>query len=182
MKSAGKFFLIAAAIIVPATAVVLLTGSSSKTEAPPEIPKAEPGKPTTFLGRITPPAQVPKEVGRVEPPPNTEFVGFYQYKGIWIRIDVYPDSVIEDEAGGMAHTSMRYKAKFRWSILMGDTNVPLAIDDVETEGESWTVFDGLLNDATSRLIEEARQNAIAAAVNLAAQWIIVSGIKPLFAS
>lgn len=177
MKPAFKTLLIVAAVVLPAGIIFMASGGAPK--APPVLPTRNPGEPTPIWGSFTEQPQVPTKLISLPPPEGTAFVGFYKYRDLWIRIDEFTDSVIEDEVAGVAHTEMRYKARFQWTVLMGDNDFPLGTQTVTTEGTSWTVFDGPLNDKTQELLDEARQEAITAAVNLAAQWIVVSGTRPI---
>lgn len=176
MKPAFKTLLIVAAVVLPAG--IIFMGSSGGSKAPP-LPARTPGAKTPIWANFTEPTSVPKTNIDYVPPVGTTFVGFYKYRDVWIRIDEFTDSVIEDEVAGVAHTEMRYKARFQWTVMVGESNLPLGTQAVTTEGTSWTVFDGPLNDKTQELLDEAREEAITAAVNLAAQWIVASGTRPI---
>ncbi len=157
MSAAGKFFMVAAAIAIP-VGVVFLIKSRSKTTGPTP-------NPATPVGVEI----VDGTVVKLPLDPKAKLVGWFQYFGLWIRVEEFTDSIDTDTDSPHVKTAS-YKARFRWTVFTSGKEVPLGTGTTEATGTSWTPWTTLIT-SDDELLAEARQEAITAVVVEAATWI-----------
>lgn len=164
-----------AAVGIPAAVIVLVAGNKRSTlPTPSGGPMPSSIKPTKRLADYFRTEQVPPRVVQAPMDPNAEVAGWYKFQDLWIRVDIYPDSRIEDSDDIVVIGKMRFKARFRWSVMLSDDVTPLATDVVTKEGTSWS-----LSDNTDAMLLEAEEEAYDKVVNDAVAWIITSGLRKI---
>ena len=114
MSAAGKFFAVALAIAIPVGVVYLVTSRGKKTGPTPN--------PATPVGTES----VDGTIVKLPLDPKAKLVGWFQYFGLWIRVEEFTDSIDTDTDSPHVKTAS-YKARFRWTVFTSGKEVPLGV-------------------------------------------------------